>query len=158
MIDSTTVNDNNMPRFGALTLFAYRYITQLGWVKTTPALAGLALIPLSVIFLILSPSPKPGHVWIAEGALIGFTLGWLYMDKNLALTVNRFQEKAILVLLAFGGIALLYVAFDVFAFSMPRSVKLYSQYFLVALWVSAGVSSLYRKVCHLLGSSVSQPS
>lgn len=92
------------------------------------AFAGLPLIYLT--------STHNAHVWIATGALVGFSLGWaLYhrQDPETWLFKKRFK-----VACGLGGIVLLYGLTEPLKNVLPREALHLLRYFLIAFWVSYG--------------------
>ncbi len=122
--------------FAIILLIAYPYLLKKSLIKKQLALAGftLSLLALPMIYFI---SNRPSSIFIAESALVGFSLGILH--KNALLPINTLALKVKSIILAIFGIIIIQLGFKYFSIT-PKELSLGCCYFLTALWVSVGVS------------------
>ncbi len=114
--------------FGMVTLLIYGLVLSLTQ-KHHASLIGLGLLPLTLAMTYLLPRSFT-HVWLAQGAVLGFSLGWLTYH-HLGATYER---KTLKILLAFLGTALLYLGFQYL--STPSIIMTFVQFLIIAYWNS----------------------
>ncbi|MBA4749022.1 MAG: phosphatase PAP2 family protein [Alphaproteobacteria bacterium] len=128
--------------FGALTLLIYKAACTFLPPKNHPYL-GTMMAALGLVLIYLTPENLP-HMWIAEGALVGFSLGWgAYhrWDRDSWTFKKRFT-----VATAFIGIVGLYLA------TIPLKALIsiegfnFIRFFAVALWVSYGAEAVVHVI------------
>lgn len=128
--------------FGALTLLIYKAACTFLPQKNHPYL-GTMMAALGLVLIYLTPENLP-HMWIAEGALVGFSLGWgAYhrWDRDSWTFKRRFT-----VATAFIGIVGLYLA------TIPLKALIsiegfnFIRFFFVALWVSYGAEAVVHVI------------
>ncbi len=130
--------------FGCTTLLLYYSLSKSRWSYKNPRLPVFTLIPLTLLILVFFPvSQMPPHVWIAEGALNGFVLGWFFLERSSLLQGKNLKEKTIIVLVALGGIIGIYILFSGIELNISLSTRLYTQYCIIALWMNFGAPLVY---------------
>ena len=120
--------------FAFLSLIIYGFLLQIIPEEKHPFIGGvLAVIGLPLIYFTSGQQP---HVWIAVGALVGFSLGWtLYhrWDPEQWLFKKRFK-----VACGLGGIVILYGLTEFIDTFLPQDIFNFIRFFMVAFWVSYG--------------------
>jgi undecaprenyl-diphosphatase len=124
--------------FTLILLMIYPIFLKLPLIKKQLATGGfiLSLLALPMIYFTIQRS-SPSAPFIAEGALIGFSLGMLH--KNVLISLNRPAQKIKSILLAIAGIIFIQIGFKYFPIP-SKELSLLGCYFLIALWFSAGVT------------------
>ncbi len=134
--------------FGSILLIAYGYFLKIPWINTHLPAIGLifAIIPIPAIYA-LPKTVTP--VFIAEGALLGFSIGWLY--QNHPTTTLSPLQKIQLISFAFLGIAVIQLGFYTTRLQLPYSISVLCHYCLIGFWISFCAPQLYlkRKIFHL---------
>ncbi len=90
--------------FGSLTLGLYSYLLRKNIFQNTPALLGIFLsgITLGCIFALPADTVK-NYLWQSQGALIGFSLGWLNLIQHNVTKPNDFRVPLTQLLIAVSG-------------------------------------------------------
>ncbi len=126
--------------FAVLTLVIYGLICNY-MKKKNQSLIGVCLIILALPLLFLTQNAPyvPSHIWLAMGALVGFTFGY-YLEERKNLVFIK--KKAILKMsAAIIGAGLIYVLFIYLNPFLSNNIHLALQFFLISVWVSVGSSS-----------------
>lgn len=132
--------------FGLVLLIAYYFFTKITWIKKHPEKIGVILAILSIPFMLMLPQ-YPTGVWIAEGGLIGFSLGWMYQKKYFSATnkmIEKRKNKIILVMLAFLGLIIIEILFTCCLTKLPKPLSLFLRTLLITLWIAGGALTLFR--------------
>ncbi len=128
--------------FAVASILVFAVVTKLLKEKWHPYLGSvLALLGLVLIHF---TSTHQAHVWIAIGALFGFSAGWsLYhrWDPEQWLFKKRFKVAS-----GFAGIFIVYVLTEFIENFLVQETFNFVRFFLVALWVSYGAEFFVFKV------------
>ena len=121
--------------FGTLSLVIYSQT--LRWSTLDSKLSiGMISTFIGGVMIAFLPHNFP-HVWIAEGAIAGFTLG-LFVHAHVKLRrADAMLQKLAQLFIAFVGIAVLYSVVSILPLGL--SSKNFIQFSLIAFWVSVGV-------------------
>lgn len=122
--------------FATLLIILYPLLLKRTFIKNSLTRTGIFLF-LIALPMIHSISQPPPVLFVAEGALVGFTLGTL--QQNALRSLNNFFSKLKSLLLAMAGIALIQAGLRYFP-HLSQEFSLFTGTFLTALWISAGVS------------------
>lgn len=123
--------------FGVLSLIAYGML--LRRFEGNLLLVGLLLFILALPMIYLIPQSLP-HLWIAEGALLGFSLGCFLSQSELR--HNVLWE----IIVALLGAALIYVLCNFLKPFYDLRLINFVQFFLIGLWVSFGTEKVTNRI------------
>ncbi len=124
--------------FGALTLLAYGFACHFLPEKRHPYL-GVFMAGIGLFLIYFTPEKLP-HMWIAQGALVGFSLGWaIYHTWD---TQDWIFKRRFKVASAFAGIFVLYLMTMPLFGLLPLEGLNFVRFFAVAFWVSYGAEAL----------------
>lgn len=119
-----------------ILLIFYSFLLKLPLFKKRLSIIGFSLF-LFALPMAYYISARSSSMFIAQGALIGLSLGMLY--ENTSHILNTYTRKIKSILVAITGIALIQIGFKYLPI-YSKEFSLFSCYFLTALWISAGVS------------------
>lgn len=131
----------------AATLALYNFcLNKFSWTKEHPPLLGLAMAVLSIPLIIATPNATQMlYIWLAFGALIGFSIGWFICNKEkYQLTEETFKSKLTLFSMAILGLVAFEYFFENFASETPLNQA--THYLLIALWLTGISQALFSQL------------
>ncbi len=142
--------------FGSITLLLYYYFLKISWIQKHLPLIGLVFACLSVPFITLMHT-YPSSIWVATGALIGFSLGWYYQDKYFTFqsyptSPKPLKEKIFIVFIALSGVFVVKFGCQLLLVDVSKSLSLMLSSFLVGAWISVGVDGVMTKLINYIKS------
>ena len=133
--------------FGLLTLIIYGLACHFLPEERHPYL-GVFMAAIGLLLIYFTPENLP-HMWIAQGALVGFSLGWaIYHTWD---TQDWIFKRRFTVASAFAGIFILYLVTLPLSGLLPPEGFNFVRFFAVAFWVSHGAEALVFYVHRWMG-------
>lgn len=116
--------------FGVISLILYNFLLKIPLLsKQNKPLIGIFLSVLTIPLIFLIPKSYT-HLWVAQGGLLGFSLGW-YLNENF-LTAKT-KRKFMLLFITILGIILIYLLSDLVKYLLPTNVLRFLQFFTISL-------------------------
>ena len=98
--------------FAVVTLTLYSLCLKVPFVKQNPAILGIFLAMISLVFLGLIPTENQAtFTWQAQGALVGFSLGWLNLNQHKINEIKDLRINLTQLMIAIAGMAVVTALF-----------------------------------------------
>lgn len=121
--------------FGTLSMILYGLLQRVTIFKEKPYFLGFFMTLLAGIFIVLMPAMcRKLHVWLAFGALMGFSIGWFYAFNKIKFSFSG-KQKLLLLLTALIGAMLIYLITNL----LPISAKplIFIRFLLMGMWLAS---------------------
>jgi len=125
--------------FATLTLAAYTFLLKIPFFRIHTPASGLILALISIPLLHYNTRDSLS-LWLAEGSLIGFSLGWLFQSK-IDTRLPPLKIKLIQIAVALLGILTIKFLFLRYAPHPHQALGVFVIYFAIGFWVS-GIAPL----------------
>jgi len=125
--------------FGSLTIFCYASLLKTPFFRLYISASGLILALISIPLLIYNTRDSLS-LWLAEGSLVGFSLGWLLQSK-IGTIASSLRIKLIQITVALLGILAIQFLFLGCIPHPPQALSVFVAYFAMGFWVS-GIAPL----------------
>jgi len=131
--------------FGIFSIILYRLFLSKIEAKDQP-LTGFMLVGCSLLLISLTRGSFL-HLWLAFGALIGFTFGWLTNQKYIKLKAGEYRLHK--TIMAFFGIGVIYFTAHHYKHALPSTYLTLITFFAIAFWVSFMAEAIVQKAMEL---------
>jgi hypothetical protein len=125
--------------FGSLTIFCYASLLKIPFFRLCTSGSGLILALISIPLLIYNTRDSLS-LWLAEGSLIGFSLGW-FLQSKIDPIASSLKIKLIQIAAALLGLLAIQFLFLRCIPHPPQAFAVFLTYFSIGFWVS-GIAPL----------------